>query len=117
MGIQAIKELQLQLDFSAARDHPVSPVRNVGGDSRQFSSSGGDCSHGSPEVSPVTRCGSTQTCAVRTPQQPVDGGKGTYLTVAFLSSREEEANRLLADVEASMSPTLAGSSTCSSRWK
>eukprot|EP00922_Rhytidocystis_sp_ex-Travisia-forbesii_P004039 GHVS01005874.1.p2 GENE.GHVS01005874.1~~GHVS01005874.1.p2 ORF type:complete len:134 (-),score=15.87 GHVS01005874.1:766-1167(-) len=102
LGIQAMKELQLQLDVAPARIHPVSPVEEVGGGSRQLAASGEAIGEDPGIFYPVKWGKGPRTYDENKPQQPITRGEGTYLTVSFAATKEEEASKILNDLEASM---------------
>eukprot|EP00922_Rhytidocystis_sp_ex-Travisia-forbesii_P045916 GHVS01068484.1.p2 GENE.GHVS01068484.1~~GHVS01068484.1.p2 ORF type:complete len:218 (-),score=38.33 GHVS01068484.1:360-1013(-) len=106
LGIQAIKELQLTLDFAPARGHPVCPVEDTGGGARQLVGGCGGLGDQPGEKSPTKLGKEPEICTDNKPQQPIVRGEGAYLTVAFVSTKEEEAAKHLEAIAASMSPSL-----------
>eukprot|EP00922_Rhytidocystis_sp_ex-Travisia-forbesii_P068533 GHVS01102069.1.p1 GENE.GHVS01102069.1~~GHVS01102069.1.p1 ORF type:complete len:120 (-),score=26.57 GHVS01102069.1:1725-2084(-) len=96
LGLDAIKQLQLRLDFGTS-SHPGSPSRLVGGEAASDSSGGvGGGGH------QLTTCRDVpKTHTQQQPQRPNWVDEVAYLRVAFLSTSAEEASRILGGVEAS----------------
>eukprot|EP00922_Rhytidocystis_sp_ex-Travisia-forbesii_P045974 GHVS01068604.1.p1 GENE.GHVS01068604.1~~GHVS01068604.1.p1 ORF type:complete len:301 (+),score=36.06 GHVS01068604.1:214-1116(+) len=107
LGIQAIKELQLRLDFAPSRNHPVCPIGEVGGGSRHLVAGGEDIGGEPGLFEPVIWGKGPRSYDKNEPQRPTMRGNGSYLTVVFDASKEEESKKILKDIEASMSSSLS----------